>query len=192
MWYYSSKKYCAVKALKHQPLFYDKFIEQYPRLLLYKQKLLNDAKVGCAGNAVVTLSTALWLRLISKVWTTELPTKQPKWNNLYMELWVGQALSNHHHKHPQNMDYQSLYMLCSSLIFPTLSNWVHFIFTHFINHRIQQNGVWVSFCFLIFVQGEHFHLKPCVRAYSRYVRTPRFSSRRSGQTLATLNVTAYL
>lgn len=45
MWYYSSKKYCAVKALKHQPLFCDKFIEQYPRLLLYKQKLLNDAKV---------------------------------------------------------------------------------------------------------------------------------------------------
>lgn len=78
MWYYSSKKYCAVKALERQPLFCDKFIEQYPRRLLYKQKLLNDAKVGCAGNVVVTLSTALWLCLISKVWTTELPIKQLK------------------------------------------------------------------------------------------------------------------
>lgn len=78
MWYYTSKKYCAVKALKHQPLFCDKFIEQYPRLLLYKQKLLSDTKVGCAGNVVVTLSTAFWLYLISKVWTTELPVKQLK------------------------------------------------------------------------------------------------------------------
>lgn len=78
MWYYSSKKYCAVKALEHQPLFCDKFIEQYPRLLLYKQKLLNNAKVGCAGKAVVTLSTALWLCLISKFLTTELPIKPPK------------------------------------------------------------------------------------------------------------------
>ena len=48
------------------------------QILLYKQKLLSDAKVGCAGNVVVTLSTAFWLYLISKVWTTELPVKQLK------------------------------------------------------------------------------------------------------------------
>lgn len=59
MWYYSSKKYCAVRAVEHQPLFCDKFIEQYPRLLLYKQKLLNNAKVGCAGKAVVTVNSPL-------------------------------------------------------------------------------------------------------------------------------------